>query len=121
ELNQENAADVVAICRRLDGLPLAIELAAARVRLFPPRALLGRLARLLPVLATGPRDAPARQQTLRATIEWSYRLLEDEERALLRWLSAFAGGCSLDAVERVCGAIASDALEGLVAKSLVRQ
>ena len=91
------------ICRRLDGLPLAIELAAAHIRTLTPRELLERLEPRLPLLAGGPRDLPARQQTLRATLVWSYDLLaEDEQRDLAR-LAVFAGGCSLEAAEAVCG------------------
>ena len=95
------AAHVASICRRLDGLPLAIELAAARVRLFSPKALLTRLDERLSLLTGGPADAPARQQTLRATIDWSYELLEPEQRRLFAALSVFPGGARLDAVEAV--------------------
>ena len=104
----------VVICRRLDGLPLAIELAAARVRHLPPSILLGRLERRLPLLTGGPRDAPARQQTLLDTITWSYELLSPVEQTLLRRLSVFVGGCTLEAVEVVAGGGGSDdALEGV--------
>jgi predicted ATPase/class 3 adenylate cyclase len=90
------------ICQRLDGLPLAIELAAARSRLLPPQALLARLESRLQLLRGGSRDLPARQQTLRATIDWSYALLEADEQALLARLAIFAGGCTLEAAEVVC-------------------
>jgi predicted ATPase len=101
-LTPENAAAIVDICRRLDGLPLAIELAAARLRLFSPQALLSRLGRRLSLLTGGARDLPARQQTLRNTIEWSYDLLEEPEQRLFRRLSVFVGGCTLEAAEAVC-------------------
>ena len=100
-LTDETAPIVGEICRRLDGLPLALELAAARVRLLPPRALLARLDRRLPILTDGPRDLPARQRTLRDTIGWSYGLLNEDERRVFRLLGTFVGGCTLDAIERV--------------------
>jgi predicted ATPase len=107
------------ICRRLDCLPLAIELAAARVKALPPAALLERLERRLPLLTGGPRDAPPRQRTLSATLEWSYDLLEDRERQLVARLGVFAGGWTLEAAEDVCGADL-DMLQSLVDKNLVR-
>jgi predicted ATPase/DNA-binding XRE family transcriptional regulator len=124
-LTAENAADIVDICRRLDGLPLTLELAAARVKLLPPAALLSRLDHALPLLAGGARDLPARQQTLRAAIAWSYDLLNEGDQRLLRRLSVFAGGWTLGAAEAVANHDASlDMLEGLaslVDNSLVRQ
>jgi predicted ATPase/class 3 adenylate cyclase len=121
ESGRELAADetVDAICRRLDGLPLAVELAAARTRLLAPATLLERLSSALPLLTGGARDAPDRQRTLRATIEWSYELLSAEERQLFRRLSVFVGGSTLEAAEEVCGADL-DTLQSLVEKSLVR-
>ena len=102
-LTDANAPAVAAICARLDGIPLAIELAAAWVRLFTPAALLARLERRLPLLVHGPRNVPARQQTLRSTISWSYDLLTEAERILFRRLSVFVGGCTLEAAEEVRG------------------
>jgi predicted ATPase/class 3 adenylate cyclase len=97
-----NAPVLAEICRRLDGLPLAIELAAARGRLLAPQALLARLESRLQLLRGGSRDLPARQQTLRATIDWSYALLEADRQTLLARLAIFAGGCTLEAAEVVC-------------------
>jgi predicted ATPase/DNA-binding SARP family transcriptional activator len=108
-----------AICARLDYLPLAIELAAARTKAIAPRDILSRLDTRLPLLTGGPRDAPRRQQTLRATLDWSYELLDDEQRQLLARLAVFAGGCTFDTAEAVCGADL-DALQALVDRSLVR-
>ena len=102
-LSDDNAGAVAEICRRLDGLPLAIELAAARVQLLAPRALLARLERRLPLLTAGARDLPERQRTLGATIAWSYDLLDEAEQCLFRRLAVFVGGCTLEAVEAVCG------------------
>jgi predicted ATPase len=100
-ITAENATAIAAICRRLDGLPLAIELAAARVRLLTPEAILARLDRPLGLLVGGPRDAPDRQRTLQATIEWSYDLLSPDEQLLLRRLAVFVGGSTLEAAGAV--------------------
>ena len=108
------------ICRRLDGLPLAIELAAARTRLLPPDKLLERLDKSLALLSGGRRDAPERQQTLRATIAWSHDLLTDQDRLLFARLAVFRGGFTVEAAESVCDA-ELDSLESLVEKSLVRR
>jgi predicted ATPase/DNA-binding SARP family transcriptional activator len=101
--SSEDEQAIRRICRRLDGLPLAVELAASRMRTLTPGELLERLEPRLPLLTGGPRDLPARQQTLRATLEWSYDLLDEEEQQELRRLSVFAGGCTLEAAEDVCG------------------
>jgi predicted ATPase/DNA-binding SARP family transcriptional activator len=118
-LTDDNGVTVEEICERVDRLPLAIELAAARVRVLSPQALLARLDQRLKLLTGGPRDVPARQQTLRATIAWSHDLLSEEQRALFARLSVFAGGCTLEAAETVCGADL-DELTVLVERSLVR-
>ena len=126
-LTKENAPIVAEICARLDGLPLAIELAAARIKLLSPSAMRSRLASSLQLLTGGARDLPARQQTLRQAIDWSYDLLSEEEQRLFRRLSVFLGGCNLEAVESVCDAkqdLGLDVLDGmtsLVDKSLARQ
>lgn len=125
-LSVEELAAIAEITRRLDGLPLAIELAAAQTRWLEPAALLPRLEHSLPLLGKGPRDAPARQQTLRATFEWSHELLQERERALLARLSVFVGGWSIGAAERVCGDDSGsdqgvvDGIESLVESSLIR-
>ncbi len=108
------------VCRRLDGLPLAIELAAARTRIFPPAELLRRLERSLAVLVRGPTDAPERQRTLRATIEWSHELLSPAERLLFARFAVFSGGFTVAAAEQVCGADA-DVHEALIEKNLVQR
>jgi predicted ATPase/DNA-binding XRE family transcriptional regulator len=100
-LAEENAPDVVAICHRLDGLPLAIELAAARIKILSPATLLARLEKRLPLLTGGRRDAPERQRTLHAAIAWSYDLLDPAEQTLLRGLAVFTGGWTLEAAEAV--------------------
>ena len=102
QLTEANARTIAEICARLDGLPLAIELAAARIKLLPPQALLKRLARRLEVLTGGTRDLPTRQQTLRNTLQWSYDLLTEQHQRLFRWLSIFVGGCTLEATAAVC-------------------
>jgi predicted ATPase len=111
--------EIAEICRRLDCLPLAIELAAARVKMLALPALLQRLEQRLPLLAGGSRSAPERQRTLRATIAWSYELLMPEEQATFAKLAVFAGGCTLEAAEEICGADV-DAIASLVDKSLIR-
>jgi len=127
ELNAENASAVCEICARLDGLPLAIELAAARVKVLSPSSLLTRLASRLQLLTGGARDLPQRQQTLRAAMDWSYDLLNPAEQKLLRRLSVFVGGCNLEGVEAVCDAKADldmdllDGMASMVDKSLLQQ
>src|SRR5205085_5268538 len=123
-LTAGNASTVAAICTRVDGLPLALELAAAHCKLLAPQALLRRLGSRLGLLTGGARDLPARQQTLRATLAWSYDLLEASERALFRRLAVFVGGCTLEAAEAVGNAPGhQDVVEGLaslVDKNLLR-
>jgi len=102
-ITNANAPAVAELCVRLDGLPLAIELAAARAKLLSPQALLARLEQRFDLLTGGPRDQPERQQTLRATIDWSYELLGPGEQTLFARLAVFAGGCTLEAAEAVCG------------------
>ncbi len=129
QVSNATAPAVAEICTRLDGLPLAIELAAARIKLLPPPALLARLGQRLEVLTSGGRDAPARQQTLRKTIDWSYHLLDTDERRLFRRLSVFVGSCTLQAIEAICAALDTqtpavsvlDGVASLIDKSLLRQ
>lgn len=126
-LTEENAPIIAEICLRLDGLPLAIELAAARIKLLSPAAMRSRLASSLQLLTGGARDLPARQQTLRQAIDWSYDLLSEPEQRLFRRLSVFLGGCTLEAVESVCdtkqdlGVDVLDGMSSMVDKSLARQ
>jgi predicted ATPase/transcriptional regulator with XRE-family HTH domain len=124
-LTSDNAAAVAAICQRLDGLPLAIELAAARINVLPPAALLARLDRRLPLLTGGGGDLPARQWTMRDAIAWSYDLLSADEQALFRRLAVFAGGFTLDAAEAMApparGLLVFDGVVALVEQSLLRQ
>ena len=123
----ENAQAVAEICARLDGLPLAMELAAARIKLLSPQALLARLNNKLKLLTGGPRDLPQRQRTLRGTIEWSYELLDEGERVLFARLAVFSGGRTLEAMEAICDAERNlpidvfDGVSSLVDKSLLRQ
>ena len=118
------AEAVAEICLRLDGLPLALELAAARAKLFTPAELADRLRDRMAVLTTNTRDAPVRHRTLRTALEWSYDLLDEEERTLFRRLSVFVGAWTLDAAEQVCGDQRTDVLDvvgSLLDKSLVRR
>jgi predicted ATPase/tetratricopeptide (TPR) repeat protein/DNA-binding XRE family transcriptional regulator len=130
-MTDQNASAVAEICFRLDGLPLGIELAAARLRVLPPQALLGRLSNRLAFLTGGARDRPTRQQTLRAAIDWSYSLLDEAEQRLFARLAVFAGGCTLEAAE-IVGDLATDVHGGgavsvldstasLIDKSLLRR
>jgi predicted ATPase len=114
----QRSDDIAELCRRLDNLPLAVELAAARTSVLSPAQILERLSQRLDLLKGG-RDSESRQQTLRATIEWSYELLSEKERRLFAKLAVFAGGCTLEAAETVCGADL-DVLQSLVDKSLLR-
>jgi predicted ATPase len=127
ELSQQNASAIIEICARLDGLPLAIELAAARVKVLSPSAMRTRLASRLQLLTGGARDLPQRQQTLRAAFDWSHDLLSAAEQKLFRRLSVFVGGCTLDGVEAVCDTKADleldllDGMSSMVDKSLLQQ
>ena len=123
DLDHDQLETIAEICRRLDGIPLAIELAASRAKVVGPEELLRRLDRRLSFLTGGPRDLPLRQQTLRSTIAWSHDLLDDSERRLFARLSVFAAGFSLEAAEAVCvdeGPAVLDGVVSLVDKSLVR-
>ena len=121
ELSEKNAAAVAELCARLDGLPLAIELAAARTKLLPPATLLSRLGNRLELLAEGRRDAPHHQQTLRMTFDWSYDLLDQNAQRLFAQLAVFAGGCTLASAEAVCDGAVLETLGALVDESLVRR
>jgi predicted ATPase len=127
ELNSQNASAIIEICTRLDGLPLAIELAAARVKVLSPAAMRTRLASRLQLLTGGARDLPQRQQTLRAAIDWSFDLLSAPEQKLFRRLSVFVGGCTLEGAEAVCDTKADldldllDGMTSMVDKSLLQQ
>jgi len=127
QLTSTNARPLAEICVRLDGLPLAIELAAARIKLLSPQALLARLGQRFAVLTSGTRDATARQQTLRHTIAWSYHLLDASEQRLFWRISVFVGGCTLEAIEAVCHGVGDDetdvlnTVSSLIDKSLVQQ
>jgi predicted ATPase len=126
-VTNESAPAVAQICYRLDGLPLAIELAAARIKVLSPQKMLGRLGNRLKLLTGGARDLPERQRTLRSTIEWSYGLLGEGEKVLFARLSVFAGGRTMEAIEAICdaeGDLPVDVLDGLsslVDKSLLKQ
>jgi len=128
-ITDANASSIAAICTRLDGLPLAIELAAARIKLLPPHVLQARLEHRLHLLTSGARDVPARQRTLRNTLEWSYILLDAAEQRLFRRLSVFVGGCTLDALEAIYTALGDDSgqiqildgVESLIDNSLLQQ
>jgi predicted ATPase len=126
-VTSDNAPAVAEICYRLDGLPLAIELAAARIKVLSPQKMLGRLSNRLKLLTGGASDLPERQRTLRSTIEWSYGLLEEAEKMLFIRLAVFAGGRTLEAIEAICdaeGNLPVDVLDGLaslVDESLLKQ
>lgn len=123
KLREENIVEISEICIRLDGIPLAIELAASRIRSLSLQAIIARLERRLPLLSRGPKDMPERQQTLRRTMEWSYELLNENERQVFRKLAIFSGGCSLAAAEWVCGNAGTteiiDEISSLIDKSLL--
>ncbi|CAN5297899.1 LuxR family transcriptional regulator [soil metagenome] len=127
EVTNESAPAVAEICVRLDGLPLAIELAAARTKILPPQAMLSRLSNRMKLLKGGARDLPERQRTLRGAIDWSHDLLEEDEQVFFRRASVFVGGLTLEAAEEVCdadGGLELDVLDGvesLLAKSLLRR
>jgi predicted ATPase/DNA-binding NarL/FixJ family response regulator len=131
DLTTDNAATIAQICLRLDGLPLALELAAARIKVLAPQALLARLDHRLHILTGGSRDLPERQRTLRNTIAWSYELLSEQEQCLFEQLCVFVGGCTLEAAEAICSAPGNvsadmvgsvlDGVASLINKNLVQQ
>ena len=120
-LTAENANAIAEICVRLDGLPLAIELAAARVKVLPPQAMLSRVENRLKLLAGGSRDLPERQQTMRAAISWGYNLLDDADKKLFATLSVFRGGFTLEAAERLADSEVLDGVSSLIDKAFVRR
>jgi predicted ATPase/serine/threonine protein kinase len=120
-LTAENARAIAEICVRLDGLPLAIELAAARVKVLPPQAMLSRVENRLKLLSGGSRDLPERQQTMRAAISWGYQLLDEREQRLFATLSVFRGGFSLESAERLSGADVLDGITSLLDKAFLRR
>ncbi|PYQ31901.1 MAG: hypothetical protein DMF56_02035 [Acidobacteria bacterium] len=120
-LTAENAQAIAEICVRLDGLPLAIELAAARIKLLPPRAMLARVGNRFKLLSGGASDLPERQQTMRAAISWGYNLLDEEEKHLFATFSIFRGGFSLEAAERLAGDDALDGISSLLDKAFLRR
>jgi predicted ATPase len=121
ELSEQNASAVAELCAQLDGLPLAIELAAARTKFLPPATFLSRMGTRLELLTGERRDAPRHQQTLRLTLDWSYDLLDGNAQALFAELGVFAGGCTLASAEAVCGGAVLDGLGALVDESIVQQ
>ncbi len=127
QITSANAEVIAAICRSLDGLPLALELAAARIQLLPPHLLLARLEHRLPILTQGLRDAPARQQTLRTTLQWSYDLLSAAEQRLFRRLAVFVGGCTFEAVTMLSKELGDEptavleGIESLLSKNLIQR
>jgi predicted ATPase/DNA-binding XRE family transcriptional regulator len=126
-LTKQNATAVAAVCARLDGLPLAIELAAARIKMLSPQEMHTRLERRLTMLTGGPRNLPARQRTLRAAIDWSYNLLNEEEQTLFARLGVFVGGCTLEAANAICNVEAAssfevkEGIESLLDKNLLKR
>jgi non-specific serine/threonine protein kinase len=120
-LTPENAQAIAEICVRLDGLPLAIELAAARVKVLPPTAMLSRVDNRLKLLSGGSRDLPERQQTMRAAISWGYNLLDETDKQMFATLSVFRGGFNVDEAERLCGDDALDGIGSLIDKAFLRR